>query len=344
MSDGNPANFWNAAAVIKGIFETKLCLAAHQSFDTCAGQIIAAHTLPRSQLRRIASDGHVYVMATTAGERARNAGELTTKRIGINNFSVLHSFCAKHDNDIFAHLEKDALVFDSHQLTLLTYRTLASELYRKVMASDALLHLIKSRKKPKTSKEQRGLLRDAAFGQRLGISDVGKEFDRCAKNLASHNYDDVSALIVHFRNPPSLMTAGSFLPEYDYNGEILQRIYDSKTIGKMVSFNILASEDRAVLAMLWFREDTLIKTFADSFIAQSQINYTTLAIQTAFEYLENTCMQPEWWEKLRKAEQSSLLRRMETGSTAEEHTANCLTFGGVCFDQWDYCRHEFVNV
>ncbi len=96
--------------------------------------------------------------------------------------------------------------------------------------------------------------------------------------------------------------------------------------------------------MLWFRDYDLIKPLADSFIAQSSERYATLAIQTAFEYLENTCMQPTWWEGEKRAVQHLLIERMQRGGNPfEERNAACLTFCGVGFDQWDYNRHEFLN-
>ncbi len=118
-----PADYWTTAEVMRGIFETKVCLAKTHSPDACKGKIISAHTIPRSQLRKIATDGHVYAVAATASDLARDDGKLSAKQYGINEFSVLNCFCATHDNKIFARVEDDPLVFDAHQRTLLHYRT-----------------------------------------------------------------------------------------------------------------------------------------------------------------------------------------------------------------------------
>ena len=89
----------------------------------CHGEIVAAHTIPRSH--RMAPDGHVYAVAGAPVDFARTDGQLTAKKYGIRNFSVLNCFGATHDNKIFSYIEDDELVFDDHQLTLLQYRTLA---------------------------------------------------------------------------------------------------------------------------------------------------------------------------------------------------------------------------
>jgi hypothetical protein len=331
---------------MKGIFETKVCLAKPHSPDACEGRIIAAHTIPRSQLRKIATNGHVYAVAATAADLARNDGTLSAKKYGIGDFSVLNCFCATHDNNIFTHVEDDPLVFDAHQLTLLYYRTVASEMYRKVTSYHTILHQIEEQQK-KTPKDEAAIefLKATAAGQLIGIRDIGTAFDRCAKNLFDAKYDDVSALVVHFKKLPSVMTVGSFLPQHDYNAKPLQLIHDFETIAQVVSFNILASQGHAALAMLWLKDHDLIKPLADSFIAQDQGRYATLAIQTAFEYLEITCMQPTWWEGEKPVVQNLLLARMQQGGNPfEKRRADCLAFCGVGFDQWDYERHEFLNV
>jgi hypothetical protein len=138
------------------------------------------------------------------------------------------------------------------------------------------------------------------------------------------------------------MTVGAFIPLYDYNGQRSHYIEDFETIAQTVSFNILASEGHAAVAMLWFRDHDQIKPFADTYIGRSR----TLAIQTAFEFLENTCMQPSWWEGEKPIVQKLLLNRMQSAGTSleEKRSPHCLTYTGITYDQWDYDRHEFINV
>jgi hypothetical protein len=341
-----PADYWTTAEVMKELFETKLCLAKHHSPDACGGKIIAAHTIPRSQMQQIATDGHVYAIRATAADLARNDGQLTAKKVGIGKFSVLNSFCATHDKNVFKYVEDNPLVFDAHQLTLLHYRIVSSELYRKVMSYHTLLHQIEEQKKKKP-KDQGAitLLMATAAGTQLGIRDIGTAFVRCATDLFAANYDQVSALVVHFKKPPSVMTVGGFIPLYDYHGKPSQLINDVETVAQTISFNILASEAHATVAMLWFKDHDLVKPFADSYIAQKPEHYATLAVQTAFEFLENTCMQPTWWEAQRPIVQKLLLQRMQiAGAPLEKRKADCLTYPGVTFDQWDYDRHEYLNV
>lgn len=347
MTDQRQNDYWTTAEVMKKIFETKTCLAKNHSSDPCQGKIIAAHTIPRSQLAKIASDGHVYAVAATLADLTRNDGNLTAKLYGIRNFSVLNCFCGWHDNQIFSHIEDDELTFDTHQLTLLQYRSLASELYRKVTAYHTILYQIDEQKskKPK-NKDFIEFLMTHAAGTLAGIGDVGTAFDECATNLFAGKYNQVSALAVHFKTLPSIMTVGGFLAQFDYSGKRIQLISDLHTIAQIACFNILAAADHAVMVILWPKEENAVgKKLAESFVAQNSSKYTALAVQTAFEYLENTCMNKQWWEGEQSIIRKLLMDKMKSSANLwEERSANCLTFGGVGFDQWDYNCHEFVNV
>jgi hypothetical protein len=334
------AEYWANAEVQQKILKTKLCM-AESTADPCASRIVHAHTIPRSQMQQIATDGHVYAMSAGPADLMRNDGRLVAKEIGINKFSVLNCFCAKNDNDLFAPIEDEPLVFHPKQLA---YRTIASEFYRKVMGHRLTLHRIETeaQKKPRKVTGAIRLLRDYAYGEQLGIRDLGPTFALCEKEVFSETHDGISALVVHFKNMPTIMTVGGFLPECDYNGKALQTLGKLNTYCQGVSFNILASQGHAALAMLWFKGQNIVRAFAE--MAQKPEYYSTLAIQTAFEHLENTCMAPSWWLALRKVEQNALLRRMQAGgSPFEERRSDCLTFCGIIFDQWEYDRHELIN-
>jgi hypothetical protein len=98
--------------------------------------------------------------------------------------------------------------------------------------------------------------------------------------------------------------------------------------------------------MLWFKDHDQIKPFADTYIAQKPEQLSALAIQTAFEFLENTCMQPSWWEGEKPIVQKLLLNRMRSAGTSleERRRPHCLMYAGITYDQWEYDRHEFINV
>src|SRR5579863_8530593 len=94
----HPADFWMATETMKKINRRKLCLAAGR--NDCDGHIIEAHTIPRSQLHKIATDGHVYSIRATPADLLANNGRFTAGKKGTGDFSVLNFFCARHDRDL----------------------------------------------------------------------------------------------------------------------------------------------------------------------------------------------------------------------------------------------------
>ena len=332
--------FWATVEAYNRILKTKLCLA--EPLETgCSSPIIKAHTIPRSQLRQIAVDSHVYTAALSLGDMNQNDGQLAAKRIGINEFSVLNCFCADHDKTIFADLEDQPLTYSPRQIALLQYRAAGAEFYKKTQAVELSEHNI-SAFSPKADAARLEMLHLSDYGERLGLSDSAAAFERTERELKS-NTNAFSALVVFFSCAPTIMTVGAFLPEFDYDCRKLQTL-GTEDECQAISYNILAVSGHASLCMTWLKGDRAPESFARSFVSQRPELYTSLAIQTAFEHLENTCMNPTWWDALRPAEQRLLLRRMRiAGSYFEERKPSCLSFSGVKHDDWGYGRYEFIN-
>jgi hypothetical protein len=259
------SDFWQLAAARKRFYSRKLCL-AEEPGDPCNSPIAQAHTVPRSQLKNIAEDGHVYSFDVSMGQLAKTNGKIAVKKVGIGNFSTLNCFCARHDNLIFADVEDVPLVFTPRQLALLNYRTIDSELYRKLSSNMGTEHHIDHMKRRKGVRDADGeeLLRAFSAGEALGLRDGRTAFQRSGDSLANQDYSQLSALIIRFKKLPSVMAVGGFYPEFDYNAQRRQRLGDAAIIYQAVSFNILASEGRAAIAIIWEKGHDHCKDFATS--------------------------------------------------------------------------------
>ncbi len=341
MSDKR--DFWEIASAHKRFLKRKLCL-AEASSDPCNSSIVQAHTIPRSQLTHIARNGHVY-SGPSIEEIMKSKEMPLLKETGIGKFSALSCFCARHDNLIFVHVEDVPLVFNPRQLALLHYRTIAAELYKKLGSGEASLHNIKTfAETKKYDSDRMDSYKAYNEGTQIAIRDGKAALDDCAQVLREQSYDGLSALVVRFRRPPSIMTVGGFYPEFDYNGKLLQTLGKAHLHYQTLSFNILKSEGCAALAMIWQKGHDRCLAFATSYAEQRKDHYTTLAIQTAFEHIENTCVQPEWWESLRPREQHVIVHRLiVAGGMSQERERDCLQYTGITHDDWQFDSLEFVN-
>ena len=331
----HPSEFWSAIETCEKLLKRKICIAGARG--DCDGDIIEAHTIPRSQLKRIAVNGHVYAFEATAVDLHRNEGEYSVGKRGIGQFSVLNFFCAEHDRAIFSHLENDDLVFDDHQLALLHYRAMGAELYKKVNALNNIRFVIQQLKKRRDPHRKLIELRALEGGHMLGVRDMAKTFTRCEEILVDERFDEVNAGVFKFKKMPSIMTVGGFSPEFDYNGRMLQRLGNAEMEYHQIGLSILAQQNSAAVVFTWLREADVCDRFVVSLLKSDPNLFTTLAIQTAFEHLENTCMSIPWWDGLRSVEQDALRVRMQyAGSPFEERLASCLEYCGITFDQWGF--------
>jgi hypothetical protein len=338
--------FWAAAETLKKTREQKLCLAASH-FDPCQGNIISAHTIPRSQLQNIAENGHVDCFAGDLPTFNETGGEVKIVQKGIKKFSVLNCFCAHHDVDLFSPVENYPLTFTAEQIAILHYRAIASEVYRKMTALNGFGQAIAQASKGKKFKNttyRRELSESYIHGTKLGIVDIGKTFKSCENIVYNKNYSDMSALIVKFDRPPSIMSVGAFSPEFDYGGNRLQSLHDESIICDEVSLSILVAGGRAAVIFAWLKDANVGRRFAESFIRQKPELYTALAIQTAFEHLENTCMRSSWWGGLKAVERQALHQRMNVAISFSRRDSSALRFGGITFDDWGYSDSQFANV
>jgi hypothetical protein len=338
----HPSEFWAVAEKAEKLFKRKTCIAG--GIGDCDGQIIGAHTIPRSQLKKMAVDGHVYAFQATVGDLYRNQGQYSVAKRGIGQFSVLNLFCSEHDREIFSHLENDDLVFDDHQLLLLHYRAMGAELYKKINGLNNIRFIIEHLKE---RRDLHGKLPDAMaseFGHLLGVRDMSKTFGRCEKNLIDKRFDAVHAAVFKFKRMPSIMTVGGFSPEFDYDERPLQRLGKNEREYHQIGLSILAQESCAVVVFTWLEGADICSRFVNSLLTKDPGLYATLAIQTSFEHLENTCMNIPWWNGLRPLEREALQRRMQyAGGPFEERLPSCLGYCGVTFDQWDFDTFRSVR-
>jgi hypothetical protein len=340
----DPAEFWAGTETLKKIFKRKLCLAAARG--DCDGHIVQAHTIPRSQLQRIAVNGHVYCVRGTPADLLKSGGLVTIGTKGIGEFSILNCFCEKHDREVFTHIENDELTFDPHQLALLHYRAMGAELYKKASGLEGAQHQTKklqNRNYPDDS-EMSQFATAYELGSAIGLRDMMRTFSKCESILCKGDHARINGLVVRFNKMPTIMAVGGFSPEFSYEGQPLQRLGQIEETYEQIGLSILAAQSRAAVIFTWIAEADVCHKFAESFVAQDTRLYSTLAIQTAFEHLENTCMNIHWWDSLKEIERQKLLERIQYGgSPFEERTGASLQFCGINFDQWEYDHSYFIG-
>jgi hypothetical protein len=147
---------------------------------------------------------------------------------------------------------------------------------------------------------------------------------RTEKLIAARRFTDVGSLIVRFDAPPSVMAAGAFRPQYDFDARRLQNLAGECCY---VAMHLLAADGAAVLAFTWLQSDSSAERFVRTFAARPEEQMASLAVQCAFEHIEHTCMSDPWWSNLKRPMQAALVERVRrANSLAYRQSPRCLSY------------------
>lgn len=329
---------WGYLKRYQRMLDSRECLAKRFGGTDCDGRIVRAHMIPRSQLLQISEQGHVHAVPTRLSPIAQmKRSGFAAADIGIGNFSTLQCFCARHDKTLFAPLEDAPLTFTREQLTLLHYRALAGEVYSRGNAEDAA---IAEARKYLSSDPKREPFYKAFQIHSLAAIAAEESFLQTEKMIDRARYDEIRAAIIRFDATPVLLSICAFRPLYPVTGTRLQ---DFSEDAAYIGMHILTVGKKPAVIFTWLKGQRPSQRFAKSFCLQPHRQLTTLALQTAFEYAELTCMRREWWMSIPKGRRALLLNRVEMANGAGFIPDRDFLSFEFLFDDWKCRNIEFVK-
>jgi hypothetical protein len=301
------------ADAVRKEFRRSCCSYADDVGNPCAGSIINSHTVQKEGgLRAIARSGKVYSLIPVYGRLAANDGKLEPNLVGISDASVFAGFCAKHDNDLFRPIEGSDCTIGPREALLFAYRAACYEAFMKrAQLSIAPLYARLDEGKPVDEQEyvqtiahafatnsvkgeQATRSRKAAYDQRIRTNDVS----------------DFHYSWVRFDGLLPIACCGAFLPDNDLAGNRLQRIGHGYDDYDQVTISITSYNGRSVLVLGWTSAtDGPAAKFAKSFMALHDADKASCAVRLPLEYLENSFLEPDWWESLDAIEKEDIVRR-----------------------------------
>jgi len=329
-----PIQPWETADKLRESFGRKTCLAPPPLLSQCTKQIARAHTVPKSgSLDLIARAGHVYSFVPSFENLTKNNGVLVPSLFGINRASTFTGFCTKHDDAIFAPLEKAEFEGTSKQCFLLAYRAIARELFTKSSqhSHGAFSRTLDRGRSPTQQKAIQRFLAAHQAGVEAGLRDVQNHKAQCDDLLMAGRFDRVRAYLIEFEGPPPIMASGSLYPEVGFDGNQVQVLTIGEELPKLISHASFCSAHRGVVAFIWLEgSHSACLPFVRSLHGLRDDELADAIVRFLFEFCENVHIQPDWWEQLPDQDQQSLVRRMTT--SADPTTArsrDCLRPDGV---------------
>lgn len=304
-----PLNPWDARRQLARMFERKYCLHPEASSGTCRGKIVRAHTVQRAKtLAAIARDGHVYRVAV----EKRFDGKMRAELIGINDASTFYGFCARHDSDTFAPIERCDFQNIPEQCFLLAYRPLLKEVYLKRSALDAI-DISKEADRGRDPLAQRELQHFVSVyeaGARAGLSSIEQHKTLYDSALLAQDFTQIRSVTVELNCVPDVVCSGFVNPEYDFHGDVVQDCLSSKHLDGL-GFSILTTPTGGAVVFSWHENsDRSCMTLLRSLLAVPEPRLAEALVRFAFENLENIFICPLWWERLESGIRGGLEERM----------------------------------
>lgn len=338
----NPTRLSEVTAELRRAFSKKYCLVCKERQNECNGQIVRAHTIPKSSsLKRIAENGHVIGFESSL-QAPPNTSKPKPKLIGINRASTFSGFCGFHDNIIFSPLEDENFSGTSEQCVLLSYRAFAREFFLKT-ASSSLSDFENGLDRGKSVEQQhhiQNMLKGFGVGVDVALRDLGVYKDIYDSRLREKRYSGVRFVRVVLQEAPPIMVSGALLPESDFKGRQLQDLNDLHRRADSIDVTSFFGGEHGEVVLTWLPEcDGACKPFAESLLEIPKNRLTDTLIRFFFDSFENLYVAPHWWDALSSGQQGALVERLNKGvDFGAKSTTNYLTERTVAFEAWNVIR------
>lgn len=294
-------NPWSAVEVNKKAFESKKCFASGADLGECNGSIIKAHTVSKGPcLSKISEQGHVLGYRASVADLQKNSGQFVLTKIGINNASVFHGFCAKHDRDLFSCIENEPFIGRADQCLAVAYRTVSRERYGKD-ASSHLRETLRGADKGLELVDQYLLqqwLSDIDVGNSAARKDIAATHDLLTHALENGDYAILKSLVIEFDEVLPFMFAGAWSPFTDFYGRTIQDGFEDELLHQLI-VSSFPNERGSKICLSWVNHPAAPgKTIADQ-IRQLPIEQIGSAcFQLIAKHIENIFFRPSWINQL----------------------------------------------
>ena len=300
-------------------YTKKICMSPQELHHECSSRIIKAHTISKSSnLKKIATDGHVYSFKINILDLNKNNGVFPIEKIGINNASIFHGFCSNHDKELFSDIEDKEMIFTDKQIFLLAYRTIANELYLKNASLNHNEKLSKQRSKIPLARiplfDQQ--IRTMAEGTKLAIRDlelIKQMYDYSLINKDFENKMNYYILIID--KVPEIVNSAGWIPIIDFDNNILSELMKKNIKYNTLTVNTIVYKNKGAIVFSWHKnldcEDCL--KFIQSLHSINDEYKSSAILKWLFECNENIFWSIKWWDTLNKEIQKILIDSMMNG-------------------------------
>ena len=326
------------------LYETGACLHPSVDHSTCSGRVIKAHTIQKNGgLSRIARNGHVYTLLKDGKSFDESRWEPTSgpNKIGLRKASTFTGFCARHDNELFAPLEKKPFFGTTEQIALLGYRAVCYELYMK-KRDLAGTELRRELDRGQPLLLQRAM-QEAFTLHNVGVRKAIEELEAMKSHYDKVIFDGLSKELDHyiatFDRVPDVMCSGVVQATHDFQGNLIGNLGNLSEAADWLSFALIDTDSGGAAIFSWPANHMRSKHVVETLDEYSDVDLPNAVVRFTFEFFENTYFSPEWWDSVSSPGKANLKERQlrevdQWGQQDFPRPNECLVDDGVRTVEW----------
>lgn len=240
----------------------KECLHKHKG--DCEGKIVNAHTIQNNGVIKGISDKGIVYMPL------KDTNQNFPGKYGRKQATVFTGFCGKHDKELFRVIEDIEFKGTEEQIFMLTYRTIASELYTMKVTSDRRVEFVLGGKYDEIFKNDYNILESknyydafyeaykenilqSADVKKSGYEDLLKTKEKMDKMINDRNFKGVKYEYRYYEE--EIKFSGSIFAgqEFDIQGKRIQSLTDTEF--ESMVYNVLYKDGKTHIVVSWLGEE-----------------------------------------------------------------------------------------
>lgn len=322
-------------------FRKKYCLHP-QAGSECSGDIVKAHSIQRGGgLSQIARNGEVYYFKEDLGGLYRSPGRITPQLVGYKLASTFTGFCGLHDRLVFAPIETRAFTCEPEQIFLLSYRALCRELFHcrhKLEAFPDWEKLLIGLP-PEELRICEALLQDERTLVQIRLQNLEERKRQDDESLLKRDFQDSMFYVLFTDEIPDVLCSAVVVLQSDFSGNPLESLNEDDTFC-YCAFSIIGCETGGAVIFSGSKEKSpSILQLIQSFCRVPDSQVSDAIVRFAFEFSNNVCISPNWWEHLDPSSREALIDRAQSGHT-KERCKDCLVDDGVKVASWRFVKTQ----
>jgi hypothetical protein len=310
-TQNNIGDFLNKQKILK---QKGRCL--HFAANDKCKEFINAHSIQREQsLTNIAIDGHVYTLSAKYSSIKKSKGRPSIEKESINKVSTFYGFCKKHDNELFAPIDKAPLWPTDEQVVLYAYRSLCRELFVKQNSYELLISQEKSSKHNRAIKD---FFEAFTAGTENGLENLRRHKIRYDKCLKDKSYFDIRYVLFSSKQPPVIYFSGLLYPHFDFMGRQLQNLGNLSSENELITFCSAPMATGWGYLFAWHKDSSSICVEFMKSLATTVYNGADLGdllLRFVISNCENFAISPRWWESLPENEKEIIRNHAALGAS-----------------------------